>query len=108
MAEWQRAIVIGASSGIGRAIAHQLAANGTTVAVLARRAELLTQVQAESSAIGRILPFTHDVRHTAEVPTLFQHIVTEMGGLDLQQGRCRFRECQRRLYVDAEFQSNGP
>ena len=41
------AIVIGASSGIGRALAVALSLDGYRVGVVARRAELLAELQAE-------------------------------------------------------------
>ena len=43
----KRAIVIGASSGIGASLAHQLAAKGYDVALVARREEELAEVSAD-------------------------------------------------------------
>ena len=80
----RRAIVIGASSGIGAALVRQLAAEGYAVAALARREELLREVEvACEGAPGRVVLATHDVLATNEVPGLFEQIVRELGGLDL-------------------------
>ena len=46
-------LVVGASSGIGRALALKLAAQGADLAVTARREDRLLQLQAEVSSTGR-------------------------------------------------------
>lgn len=76
-----RAIVIGASSGIGAAFAQELARQGYTVAALAPFADELEKVAAAGN--GRIHTYVHDVTHTDEIPALFQQIVHDLGGLDL-------------------------
>jgi NAD(P)-dependent dehydrogenase (short-subunit alcohol dehydrogenase family) len=84
MTRWKRAIVVGASTGIGRAVAEALLARGATVAVLARRADLLPDIGTmDGQPNPALLPYTHDVRDTAAVPALFDEIVTRMGGLDI-------------------------
>ena len=50
------AIVTGASTGIGRAIASTLAAEGVKMAVVARRRELLEQLAQEIVAAGGTKP----------------------------------------------------
>lgn len=81
---YQRAIVVGASSGIGEAIARQLAAQGTAVALVARRQAELERVAGEiRKAGGRAEVFPHDVVHFDETPALFDRIVEKLGGLDL-------------------------
>lgn len=50
--EGKTALVTGASMGIGRAIAHALAAEGVEVCMAARRAELLEALGAEIEAAG--------------------------------------------------------
>ncbi len=82
---FERAIVVGASSGIGAEIARQLAASGTTVALVGRRAEELAKVAAEIAAAGRGKAFTavHDVRDGDAIPGCFEQLVRELGGLDL-------------------------
>jgi len=83
---WDRAIVVGASSGIGEAVARQLAGEGTQVALVARRVDRLKRICAEiNEAQGAVLatPFAHDVAKTEGTAALFQEITTRLGGLDL-------------------------
>lgn len=75
------AIVVGASSGIGREIARQLATDGARVAVVARRADRLESLRTEFPEL--ILPFAHDVLDRDAVPALLQRITHDLGGLDL-------------------------
>lgn len=51
-ANYERVLVLGASSGIGRAIAHIYAARGARVCVVARRAEELQVVAEECMALS--------------------------------------------------------
>jgi decaprenylphospho-beta-D-erythro-pentofuranosid-2-ulose 2-reductase len=88
---FQRAIIVGASSGMGAELARQLAAQGSYVALVARRADELTRLAAEiieafpvTSGDGpRALTYPHDVRCYGEVPALFQTVCRDLGGLDL-------------------------
>jgi len=85
MIQLQKAIVVGASSGIGEATAKRLCAEGASVALLARRKEDLDRVAAdiEKSGKGKAFVHVHDVTHFDEVPELFEKIVAELGGLDV-------------------------
>lgn len=80
---FQRAIVVGASSGIGAALARRLVAGGADVAAVARRAEALEAIAAAAGGGGRIRHYVHDVRRHEDVPALFQSICRDLGGLDL-------------------------
>lgn len=83
---WNRAIVVGSSSGIGEEIASQLGAAGCRLALVARReAELKTVADRINAGAGDILASTypHDVTDVDDVPALFKQIVSDLGGLDL-------------------------
>ena len=77
----RRAIVIGASSGIGRALALRLAREGYAVGLTARRLPLLLELQAE---IGpRAFVKQMDVSDTARAMALLEEFIAELGGADL-------------------------
>lgn len=76
----KRAVVMGASSGIGHEVARLLITQGWTVGVAARRMERLADLQ--QCAPGRV--FTAQIDVTAEdAEASLQQLVSRMGGLDL-------------------------
>jgi short-subunit dehydrogenase len=82
----KRAVVIGASSGIGEALARKLAAEGYLVALLARRADALDAICAEINEQAgelRALAYQHDVSQVDEVESLFQKVLGDLRQIDL-------------------------
>src|SRR5688572_25722037 len=73
-----RAIITGASSGIGRALAHELAKRGYELALLARRADLLDGLVSELRA--RSVAIACDVIDAAAVRDAVQRAQMELGG----------------------------
>ena len=72
----QVVIVTGASAGIGKALAVQLASKGATVAIAARRAERLEQVAGECRAVGgEVLVVPTDVSDEAQCKTLVENTI---------------------------------
>lgn len=78
------ALVTGAGSGIGKASALALLAEGYTVVLAGRRAEPLEQTAAESNTSAeQTLIVPTDVGNQASVQTLFAQIKETYGRLDL-------------------------
>lgn len=79
----RRAIVIGASEGIGAALARKLAKEGYALALVSRQKEKLIALCNEiNKTETRAVSYQHDVTNYNEVPTLLQKIVADLGGLD--------------------------
>lgn len=77
----RRALVTGASSGLGRQFALTLAAAGAEVVVVARRADKLADLVAEiESASGRCVALSLDVTDPASVSACFDEIQRRTGG----------------------------
>mgnify|MGYP001058509729 CR=1 FL=1 len=80
----QVVIVTGASSGIGRALALQLAQQGAKVVLAARRADLLEQAAVECrQAGGAALVAPTDISDEAQCRALVEKTITAFGQLDM-------------------------
>jgi short-subunit dehydrogenase len=90
MRTWKRALVIGASSGIGKALAEQLLREGTSVAMISRRREPMEELritnyelQKKDDTRGDAFVYEHDVTDYEKTQALFQQITGDLGGVDL-------------------------
>jgi NAD(P)-dependent dehydrogenase (short-subunit alcohol dehydrogenase family) len=81
----KRAIVTGGSRGIGKVIAHVLAAEGVDVAISARGEEQLVATARElANATGRrIVPIVANTRSDEDVKRLVGGAIDKLGGVDI-------------------------
>ncbi|TXH40999.1 MAG: SDR family oxidoreductase [Actinobacteria bacterium] len=82
----RRALVTGGGSGIGRAVALQLARAGADVAVLGRRSEPLDdtcRILAEAAPQARAISVTADVREPEQVDAALDQVLAEFGALEV-------------------------
>jgi NAD(P)-dependent dehydrogenase (short-subunit alcohol dehydrogenase family) len=77
------AVVTGAGSGIGRAVALALLAEGYHVALAGRRADALAETAALAAAGARALAVPTDVSQPDAVDALFARVGAAWGRLDL-------------------------
>src|ERR671933_477466 len=75
----KRALVTGASKGIGFGIARALAQEGAAVGVASRSRERIEQAAAEIGAA----PFEHDTGDVDGAPALIERVEFELGPLDV-------------------------
>ncbi len=77
----RKALVVGASSGIGRELTRVLVADGWEVAAMARRTDLLQELRTELQ--GNLQIRELDVCDTASSAAGFHEAVAQLGGADL-------------------------
>src|SRR5216117_1202457 len=78
------AVVIGGTSGIGRALAHGLAVAGADVVATGRRSERVAEVATEIEALGRrTLRVPADVSDEPSLHALFRATVAACGKVDI-------------------------
>jgi 3-oxoacyl-[acyl-carrier protein] reductase len=77
--EGRVALVMGASKGLGRAVATELAGEGARVAIVSRSAESLAVVAAGIGAT----PFVHDNADLDHIPALVEEVTSTLGPIDI-------------------------
>lgn len=79
------ALVTGASSGLGLAIARELSQEGAAVAMVARREDLLREVAGEVAASTHhpVLPIVGDVSKPGEAARVAEVAARELGPIDI-------------------------
>jgi short-subunit dehydrogenase len=83
---WTNKVVLitGASSGIGKGVALEIAARGAHLGLLARREELLNEIVAEVRAKGvKAVAVTADVRDIKAVREAADRVRRELGPIDI-------------------------
>jgi len=98
----RRAIVIGASSGIGREVALLLAREGWKVGVAARREDRLLSLQQEVASEGKIVTARIDVTKE-DAPEQLRHLINIIGGMDLFVYTSGVGHQNRTLTADVEL-----
>ncbi|TGN19448.1 SDR family NAD(P)-dependent oxidoreductase [Leptospira idonii] len=81
----KKIIVVGASSGIGKAIAELELKNGSEVVLIARREKELKAIVSQWNAKGKSKPafaVPFDVTNFSQAEKTFEKAVKELGGLD--------------------------
>lgn len=86
-------VITGASSGLGRALALELAAQGHWVVACARSHDALWQLAEQPNANGRILPCVMDMTDVAQIQQAFTTVQQRFGQVDnliLNAGSCEY------------------
>jgi sorbose reductase len=80
----KRALITGASSGIGRKVAAAYLQAGAQVAIAARHTEALDKVAAELASAGnKVMPVSCDVTDPDQVSRMLDQVTAELGGIDI-------------------------
>jgi NAD(P)-dependent dehydrogenase (short-subunit alcohol dehydrogenase family) len=83
----RKAIVTGASAGLGYAIAHAFVAEGASIVVCARNAVALQQARASLSAVARpgqqVEMFVCDVASQSQVEELIAYAIERLGNIQI-------------------------
>ncbi|QRM57480.1 glucose 1-dehydrogenase [Sinorhizobium sp. BG8] len=97
----RRALVTGASRGIGRSIALALAKAGADVAVTSRQITSLEETKSAIEGAGRrCVTKAQDVRDVASCTGVVEEVAAELGGLDILVNNAGFESVKPSVDVD--------
>lgn len=98
----KRAIIIGASSGIGQEVAKLLIADGWMVGVAARREEKLRELKSDARNGQQVKTARIDVT-SEDAPEHLHALITQLGGMDLFFYAPAIGKVNRKLQTDIEL-----
>jgi NAD(P)-dependent dehydrogenase (short-subunit alcohol dehydrogenase family) len=99
-----KALVTGASRGIGQALAIGLSEAGADVAITARSKDSLTATGEQIRSLGRrTLALTMDVSHIPDCSAAVAQAADTMGGLDILVNNAGVEEVRPSLEVDEQL-----
>jgi len=96
----KKAIIIGATSGIGKSLAELLLREGFEVGVTGRREELFQSIKTQETS--RIVFKKMDVQDLSSLEPICNELVSQMGGLDLLIISAGIGEENKNLNFDVE------
>jgi NAD(P)-dependent dehydrogenase (short-subunit alcohol dehydrogenase family) len=97
----RKAVVTGASRGLGQAIAEALAGAGADVAITARELDSLKETAYRIAALGRsVHSFSLDVRDVAACGPVMAEAADALGGLDILVNNAGYEEVRPSLEID--------
>jgi short-subunit dehydrogenase len=103
---WNRALITGASSGIGEAFARLLATDGTDVILVARRGERLEQLAGELSSTGaEVEVLVGDLADRADLDRVIDRLADNSKAVDLLVNNAGFGSVGDFIDQDADVES---
>lgn len=76
-------VIVGATGGIGSALARKLAPAGANLVLASRNSQRLEELASQLPATGTILKVPTDITNLSQVETLMEKIVTQFGQIDV-------------------------
>jgi short-subunit dehydrogenase len=77
----KKAIIIGATSGIGKSLAEKLVSERYLVGITGRREEILKNIEENHS--GKVFALKMDVQDVSSIQSIGNELINKLGGLDV-------------------------
>jgi short-subunit dehydrogenase len=78
----QQALIIGGSSGIGRAVAEILLTHGTTVTIVGRNSDKLQAARSHLEQFGKVQIWQADISDHQDTSRLIERITSELSSVN--------------------------